>query len=195
MKNLGKLDWRTLQRYTSPQAVKDFDAFLDSLPVNAGYNALIAAGIAWIIAGAAVVFTSMQVDRVSTLRTELMKVEALQPPIPQLLYIPVPKDQLDTLGKKIVATYPGVAVTAESDGKAKVSATDTDYFPQFMAAVSTLQNGGANWRVLMDDFCVGRDCTGQSLSTTLKIEIARIGEPAAIPEIGAATEGGAPPMQ
>ena len=177
MKDLGKIDWRVVQRYTSPQAVKDFDAFLDALPINVGYNALIAAGLAWIIAGAAVLFTSIEVDRVTNLRAEMMKVEALQPPIPQLKYFPVGKASIDALGKKIAETYKGITVISAGDGKATVSATDTDYFAQFMAAVNTLQNGGRNWRTSIETFCVGRDCKTSKLVATLKIELAKISDP------------------
>lgn len=177
MKNLNNIDWNVIKRYTSPQAVKDFDAFLDALPVNAGYNALIAAGIAWIIAGGAVLFTSMEVDRVSTLRTELAKVESLQPPIPLLNYFPVGKADIDTLGKKITATYPGLSVVTTGDGKVTISASDTDYFPQFLAGVSTMQYGGKNWRVTTDSMCAGIECKVSKLVATLKVDVATIGAP------------------
>lgn len=177
MADFGKIDWRVLQRYTSSQGIKDFDLFLDSLPINVGYNALIAAGMVWVIAGAAVLFASMQVEKVTSLRAEMIKVEALQPPIPQLVYSPVSQQEIETLGKKINETYPGINVSQSGEGRAIVSAQETGYFPQFMAAISTLENGGKNWRITLDEMCMGRDCVGSKLSATLKVEFARISEP------------------
>lgn len=176
-----------MQRYTSPQAVKDFDSFLDSLPINVGYNALIAAGVAWAIAGMSVLFTSIEVGKMSTIRAEMMKVEALQPPIPQLQYFPINKGALDDLAKNIESTYDGVSVTSPGDGKLTVSANDTDYFSRFMAAITTVQNSGRAWRVTVDTLCTGMDCKGSKLNATLNVENATIGAPA--PEAAETPEG------
>lgn len=177
MKNLGKIDWRAMQRYTNSQSVKDFDKFLDALPLNVGYNALIAAGIAWALAGASVLFTSMEIEKVSKLRAEILKVETLQPPIPVLKYTPVPKASLDKLVKKIEETYKGVSLIVGGDGIVTLSATDTDFWPQYLAAISTLKNGGKNWKVTMNTMCVGQECTGSKLATSLKIEAVRVDIP------------------
>jgi hypothetical protein len=175
LKNQGNIDWNAIKRYTSPQAIKDFDKFLDALPMNVGYNALIAAGIAWLVAGSSIFFTSLQVEKVSTIRTELAKVEALKPPIPTIQYVTVPNATVKALEDKIIETYKGVSLTG-SPTALIVSAADTDYFPQFLAAINTLQNGGKNWRVSISTLCVGTDCPANKLMATLKIEIAKIGE-------------------
>ncbi len=177
MKEFGKIDWRALQRYTNPQAMKDLDQFLDALPITAGYNALIAAGIAWVLAGAAVLFTSTEVSNASQLRAEMAKVESLQPPIPVLQYLPVPKDSIERISKRVTESYKGISVVV-SAGKAVVSASDTDFFPQFLAAISTIENGGKTWKVSLDKLCVGKDCKGAKLSADLKVESVRVGEPA-----------------
>lgn len=183
MKQPGKIDWGGIvQRYTNPQAMKDLDQFLDALPVTAGYNALIAAGMAWALAGGAVLFASAEVSNASKLRAEMAKVESLQPPIPVLQYVPVPKDGIERVSKKLMESYKGVTVAVSGPGKALVSASDTDFFPQFLAAISTLENGGKNWKVSLDKLCVGKDCKSAKLSADLKIESVRVGEPPPPPE-------------
>lgn len=174
MKNVGNIDWSVLKRATSPQGMKDLNIFLDALPMNVGYNALIAAGIAWVLAGAAVLFTSMQIENVSHLRAELAKVGAMKPPIPLIKYEPVPEASLDALKKKILETYKGINFVGGASGLT-LSAADTDYFPQFLAALSTLENGGKNWRVSVDSMCVGSDCPSSKLLAVLKVEVARVG--------------------
>lgn len=176
MKDLSKIDWRSVQRYASPQAMKDFDRFLDAMPLNVGYNALIAAGIIWLVAGASVLFTSMEVEKVSKLRAELMEVEALQPPIPTLKHIAVPKAALDQVVKNVGETFKGISLIT-TDGEVTVSAADTDFFPQFLGAVSFLQNGAKSWKVKISTMCVGRDCSGSKLSANFKVETVRVGEP------------------
>jgi hypothetical protein len=172
-----KIDWNMLKRYTSPQAVKDFDRFLDSLPLNVGYNALIAAGLAWVLAGGAVFFTSIETAKVSKVRTALAQVRALQPPIPVLKYTPVSQATLKALEEKLEKTYKGISLKTGVDGEVTVSAADTDFFPQFLGAISALQRGGKNWKVRIDTLCVGRECAVSKLLAVLKVESVRVGEP------------------
>lgn len=182
LKGFDNINMRTLQRYTSPQAIKDFDKFMDDMPTNVGYNALIAAGLAWLIAGASVVFTAIEIGKVTGLRTEMMKIETLQPSIPVLKYTPVGKTEIDNIGKKIEETYFGVKVISSAEGEATVSAADTDNWPQFMAAINTLENGAKNWKVKFSTLCVGRDCAGSKLSAVVKIDYVRIDQPSVIPD-------------
>lgn len=173
--DLKKLE-SNFKKYTSPQAVKDFDAFLDAMPLNVGYNALIAAGLAWMLAGTAVWFASMETEKVSKLHTDLMEVEALRPPVPILIYSPVSTEVLLPLTKKIMDTYKGINI-AVTGGDVNITATDTDYFPQFLAAISYLQRGGKNWKVRINTLCAGRECQGNRLQASLKVEMVRFGDP------------------
>lgn len=175
--DIKKINWAGMvNKYTDPQAVKDLDRFLDALPVNVGYNALIAAGVAWLIAGSAIFFTSQETEKVSKLHADLMQVQALQPPVPVLQYVPIGQVPIAALAERISKTYKGITLTPENGG-VTVTGADTDYFPQFLAAISTLQRGGRNWKVKVDKLCVGRACTGPHLSASLKIEQVRFGDP------------------
>ncbi len=171
------LDPKVIQRYTSSQAVNDFDKFLDALPLNVGYNALIAMGIMWMIAGGAMFFVSGEVEKVTLMNKELKEVQALQPPIPVLKYVPIGAKRLKEFSERVGETYKGLVIMPRSDGKVVITAHDTDYFPQFISAISYFQRGGKNWKVVMDYLCVGRDCTGSKLAANLKIDVVRIGEP------------------
>jgi hypothetical protein len=159
-----------IQKYTSPQALKDFDSFLDNLPLNVGNNALIAAGVVCLMGAASMWFCAEQLQNVSKLRTELTNVQALQPPVPVLKYVPVKVDVLKPVAAKIEATFKGVKLDA-TDGDVKISAADTDYFPQFLAAISYLQRGGRNWKVKTESMCVGRECKAAKLSADMKVEM------------------------
>lgn len=176
--DMKNIDWNAVfKKYTDPQAVKDFDKFLDALPLNVGYNALIAAGMAWILAGGAVLFASMETQKVSQTHAELMKVQALQPPIPVLQFIPVPQATLKDVTKNLGEIFKGISIVQSGDGKMIVSAQDTDYFPQFLAAISYIQRGGPNWKVGIDTFCAGRECQGSKLSATIQIDVIKVGDP------------------
>lgn len=174
--DLKKIDWVSFKRYTNPQAVKDLDRFLDAIPMTVGYNALIAASITCMMAGTAIFFVSGEIEKISKMHTELFQIEALRPPVPVIQYVPVSKGIIDTHATKITETYKGVRIVT-AEGSATVTAEDTDYFPQFLAAISTLQRGGKNWKVQIDTLCVGRACASQKLTANLKISTVRIGEP------------------
>jgi hypothetical protein len=186
------IDWGKLKRFASPQGLKELDSFLDGLPLNAGYNAIIAAGLTWLIAGTAVFFTVMQIEKVSSIRAELAKVSSLKPPVPVIKYVPVPDAALKAVQDKLLKAYKGLNMTVAA-GVITLSANDTDYFPQFLAAVSFLQSGGRNWRVKLETMCVGLDCPTSKLTATLKAEIARVGEPEPEVKPEEATDGATPP--
>lgn len=173
----SKFDLNALKRLANPQAVKDFDKFLDALPVNVGYNALIAAGIAWVVAGAALLFASTETAHVNKLRTDLLAVEALKPPVPAIEYIPASSEALENLRQKIQKTFKGTTVLIRTEGVVTLSANDSDYYPQFQAAISHFENGGRNWKVSIVSMCAGRECKGAALQADLKVEIARITTP------------------
>ncbi len=171
------LDPKVIQRYTNSQAMSDFDKFLDDLPLNVGYNALIAMALIWVIAAGSWFFVSMEVEKVTIMNKELKEVQALKPPIPVLKYVPVGSKHLKEFSAKVAETYKGLVILPRNDGRVVITAHDTDYFPQFISAISYFQRGGRNWKVVMEYFCVGKDCTGSKLTANLKIDIVRIGEP------------------
>ncbi|MBI3440960.1 MAG: hypothetical protein HY052_04030 [Proteobacteria bacterium] len=173
-----KIDWVVLKRYASSQAIRDLDRFLDAVPMTVGYNALIAASFAWLLAGSALFFTSIETGKVTKMHADLMQIQALRPPIPVLKSVPVNASALKALATKIAALYKGVLLT-ESEGGVVITAQDTDYFPQFISAISYLQRGGKNWKVQIETLCVGSACTGAKLAAKLKVESVRISEPEA----------------
>jgi hypothetical protein len=171
------LNMATIQKYTSAQAMKDFDSFLDALPLNVGYNALIAASLVCLMGAASVWFSAEELQKVSQLHSDLTNVQALQPPVPVLKYAAVSQAILKPLTDKIAATFPGIKVTASGEGEVRITAQDTDYFPQFLAAISYTQRGGRNWKVRTTALCVGRDCKPDFLSIQLKVETVIFGAP------------------
>ena len=174
--NLKDFNMATIQKYTSPQAMKDLDAFLDALPINVGYNALIAAGVVCLMGASSVWFSALQLQNVSKLHSDLTNVQALQPPVPVLKYAPVSAAVLKPLVEKIQNTFKGIRVEA-GDGTVKMVAQDTDYFPQFLAAVSYLQRGGRSWKVKTQTLCVGRECKSDKLYAEFKVDMVLFGTP------------------
>ena len=175
--DLRQINIGTIQKYTSPQAIKDFDRFLDALPLNVGYNALIAAGAVCLMGAASVWFSAVELEKVSKLHSDLTNVQALQPPVPVLKYAPVNQKLLQPLVEKVQSTFKGITIIVPSDGEIKISATDTDYFPQFLATISYLQRGGRNWKVNTNSLCVGRDCKGNKLFADLKVDVIQFDQP------------------
>src|ERR1700759_346029 len=99
--DLKNFNMATLQRYTSPQAMKDLDAFLDDMPLTVGYHALIAAGIVCLMAACSVWFSAVELQKGSKLHADLTNVQALQPPVPVLKYAPVSQAVLKPLAEKV----------------------------------------------------------------------------------------------
>lgn len=162
------LDFRKVQRYLSPQAMEDLNAFLEKLSQNAGHTVLMAAGIAWAGAAASGLFATIQIKALIESRAKLAEAEALLPPVPKIEDIPVPKNEVEAFVKTLKDTYRGVDIKS-TGSTIVISSKTTAAFSEFREAVGHVQNGGAGWRVSIDKLCVGRECQTYQLGASLKI--------------------------
>ena len=168
-----KIDFdHLIKKYTNPQAVKELDKFLDAMPMNVGYNALIAAGLAWLLAGCMILFASMESTKMAEIQAELAKVEALKPPVPVLDNINVGQNQLKQFVETVDGLYPGIAFKVNR-GSLSVSGSLAHY-AQFRGAISHVQSGGKSWQVEFKRLCVGRECKGPQLQADLNIKIVKV---------------------
>src|SRR5690606_30070816 len=94
-------DWRSLKKYTDPKVSGDLNAFLEQLPQNAGQSILIAAGIAWAMAGALGLYTSIQARQLTEFRAELAKAEALKPIVPIIKDVPIDPKEVSAFVEKV----------------------------------------------------------------------------------------------
>lgn len=165
---LKEFDWRSLQKYTSPKASRDFNSFLEKLPQNAGQTMLIIAGVAWATAGATGLFTTVQIQKLTEVRAELQEANAVQPSVPQIKDVAVSPKEVETFVEKVQNTYRGLKISSNGP-RITITATTTAAFGQFREAVGHVQNGGSGWRVNIDKFCVGRECKKYPLFASLRI--------------------------
>lgn len=172
-----KFDFAQLKRLADPNAAKDLDRFLDSLPTNVGYNALIAAGLTWILAAGAVLFAMTQATQVSELRAELLAVESMRPPVPQIDFVPVSKTALERFIEDVerIDLYPVLTFRVGSDGKMEISGNEQE-FTAMTYAIGHIQGGGKNWHVAIEDMCIGPECQGGTLKANLKISTIKVGD-------------------
>jgi len=166
----------TLKHLLSARSIRDFDEFLDSLPLNVGYNALLFVGIMWAIAAGTLFFTINQADKAAALRSNIMEVRALKPPVPQVEYKDVDRKKLEEFSEFVKKTFQDINVVTRNGGQVILSAQDTDFFPQFISAISYFQRGARNWKVNIKELCVGRDCKTTKLMALLIVQTVNIGE-------------------
>ncbi len=172
-----KFDVNKLKRLMDPNAAKDLDKFLDNLPATVGYNALIAAGLTWLLAAGAVLFAMTEASKVAELRTELLKVESLQPPVPVIDFVPVGKSQLDGFVESVerINLYPVLTFRVAGDGKLEIN-SKAEEFTAMTYAIGHVQGGGKNWKVEVDSMCIGDECQGGTLQTSLKVSTIKVGD-------------------
>ena len=167
-KQLKDFNWRSLSKYTSPQAAADFNTFLEKMPQNAGQTMLIIAGVAWAAAGASGLYTAVQLQELTKLRAELQSAEAVKPRVPEIKDVAIEEAAVKTFVDRISETYTGLSI--KSNGASiEVAGKATGQFGQFREAVGHVQNGGSGWRVNIENFCVGRECKTMPLRAVLKI--------------------------
>ena len=165
---LGNFDWRSLKRYTSPQATHDLNRFLENLPQHTGNSVLIAAAVIWAAAGGLGLYTFVQSRALAELRTEFSEMEAVQPNVPTVTNVAETPQKVSDFVDMAEIAYPNLEMRANGSS-IYIGASDTRYFPQFREAIGHVQNGGPGWRVNIDELCVGRQCTSKPLAIQLKV--------------------------
>lgn len=177
--NLKSFDWRSLQKYMDPKSSGDLNAFLEKLPQNAGQTVLIAAGIAWAMAGALGLYTSIQTRQLTELRAELAKAEALTPIVPKISDVPIDKKEVEAFIGKVSKAYDGLNIKANGS-TIVITSGQTSNFAKFREAIGHMQNGGSGWRVTLDKLCVGRECGDKDkLGIALKVNKVSVENPSA----------------
>lgn len=174
---MKSFDWRSLKKYTSPQASDDLNKFLEKMPTNVGQTMLIIAACAWGAAGAMGLYATVQIQQLTEMRAELEEAEALQPIVPRISDIPIPANEVTTFVEKIKDVYRGIDIRA-SGSTVILTAKSTGNFGQWREAIGHVQNGGSGWRVNVDKLCVGRECTNNMpLAAALKINKVSVTNP------------------
>jgi len=167
-KSIKDFDYRSLKKYTSPQAGNDLNAFLEKLPQHSGQTMLIIAGVAWASAGAVGLFTAVQLQKMAEIRIELEEADALKPIVPQIVDKAVSPNQVEEFADHAKDIYAGLDFGA-SGARITMTSKSLAAFGQFREAIAHVQNGGQGWRVSVDKLCVGRECERYPLSATLTI--------------------------
>jgi len=120
--NLKSFDWKSLQKYFSSQSADDLNRFLEKMPQNAGQTILIAAGIAWAMAGALGLYTAIQTQQLTELRAKLMATEALKPSVPKIKNIAIPKAEVEKfVGQGWRVSLENLCVGRECDKRHKLA--------------------------------------------------------------------------
>lgn len=161
-------DPRSLQKLTNPQAAEDLNVFLEKLPQHAGQTMLIVAGVVWAAAGAVGLFTTVQLQALTELRVELQEAQALNPIVPTIKKKPVDAASMRRFVEGMTEVYKGLNLKVAGSGLT-MNARSTNAYGQFREAIGHIQNGGAGWKIDIDELCVGRECEGGALMAALKI--------------------------
>ena len=175
-KKLKSFDWRSLKKYASPQASEDLNKFLEKMPVNVGQTMLVIAAVAWIAAGGIGLYVTVQLQKLTELKTELEEAEALQPRVPMISDVAINSKEVGQFVDSIKDIYTGIDIRSNGSTVTLTSKT-TANFGQWREAIGHVQNGGSGWRVNVEKLCVGRECERDALSASLKINKVSVQSP------------------
>lgn len=170
-----KFNVNSFNKYLSAQAMGDFNRFLEELPLRTGYGVLIAGGVAWLLAGLAIVYATTVAREVADIRSDLVKSEALKPVVPKLTEIPVPEAELEKFVQRVNPLYKDVNITS-SKNVISFQANSGRFFGAYREAINHAYNGGQGWRLSLQSICVGRECSkkgflsGEFKVSRLKVE-------------------------
>lgn len=176
LKSLRSFNWRSLQKLTNAQSAKDFNIFLEHLPQNVGQTMLIIAGVAWAAAGLIGLYTTVQMQKLTELRSKMQEAEAVKPVVPQIKDVAVNADEVTDFLNRTTEIYKTLEIKG-SGSTINVNAGSTAQFAAFREAISHIQNGGSGWRVSVSHLCVGRECEGKPLSASLNINKVSVDKP------------------
>lgn len=163
----------SFQRLLTPQGFKDIESFVDQLPVRAGQGVLLAAALAWLVAGCMILFASMEAKDVLGIRKSIMEVEALKPSIPTLNKAAVDSLEVERVGKKLAELYPQLRIST-SASTVEIVADTLEKYGVFREAVGHLMNAGKKWRIDIVSMCAGRECKDASGRVAGKFNVYRL---------------------
>ncbi len=174
--NPKSYNFASLQKYLQPKAADDLNHFLEGLPHTVGHQVLIAAGIAWVAAGAFGLYTFIETKKMIELRAKLSDMKSLKPLVPEIKNVPVTPDEVSTFVQELSEIYRGLSIKSQGS-TIQITAADTSRFAEFREAVGHVQNGGAGWQVSVERLCVGRECDRDKLAVLLKINKVSVDKP------------------
>ena len=137
---------------------------------------LIIAGIAWSVAGVLGLYTTVQIQELTEFRAQLQDAEAIRPIVPVIRDVPVSHADVRGFVDRMAKTYPTLDVSG-SGAVINIKANSTAQFGKFREAIGHIQNGGTGWRVNIQNLCVGRECQGDGLGASLKINKVSVEKP------------------
>ncbi|MGH1402668.1 MAG: hypothetical protein ACRBDL_00335 [Alphaproteobacteria bacterium] len=168
-KMIKGFDWRSLNKFVSPRAMGDLNAFLEKLPQNTSKSLLVITGIIWGVAAAIGLFTTVKMQELAELVSEREEAQALKPIVPRIRDKPVNATQFNSFVDNLQEIYKGLEIKGNG-ANIVVSAKSTAQFGQFREAIGHVQNGGAGWRVNVERLCVGKECGSKdALNASLRI--------------------------
>ncbi|HCK32152.1 MAG: hypothetical protein CMH32_01600 [Micavibrio sp.] len=152
-----------IKQLTGPNSTQDMMTFFEGLPSKAGKTLLVAGGVAWMVAGVAILYGSIQSDKIAQMRIDLAQTEALTPPVPTVKNINVDQGQIEYFVTRAAEEYKKTGVDIKNEnGKIVISGNTGRQYGAFREAIGHIQNGGDGWRVSVEQLCVGRECAGKS---------------------------------
>lgn len=185
---LRDFDWRRLQRFTEPQAMKDLDQFLDNLPQRAGKNALMIAAAIWCLAAIGLFLVFHNAQSLKDIQKQLSIAEGTLITVPKLTYNPIDAQILRPTLEKLKKIYPSLIIEMQDGVAISVKASTTRDFPAWRAAIGDIAYGGQGWKIGVRTLCAGRDCKGEPLQASLLVQNVDIQIPEASIADAAATE-------
>ncbi|MFA5593493.1 MAG: hypothetical protein WC989_09305 [Micavibrio sp.] len=175
--DLKKLDISALKKLTDPKAAGDLNVFLEKMPQHVGQTVLIAAGIAWAMAGALGLYASVQARQLTEFRADLAKAEATQPSVPRISDVPIAPAEVEAFITKVAPSYPGLNMQVKGSSII-ITSSYTGDFGKFREAIGHMQNGGSGWRVTLEKLCVGRECGDKDkLGVSLRVNKVSVENP------------------
>ncbi|MAM35093.1 MAG: hypothetical protein CMH28_08470 [Micavibrio sp.] len=168
MAKKSKFDINSLKRYLGANSSRDLNQFLETVPEHVGRVSLIAAGIAWGAAAALGLYTIMQTQDLTTMRTELQNAEAVKLSVPTIKKTDVATSDLKNYEDTAKEIYKNLSIRVNGN-KITVTASTTANYAEFREALGHILAGGKGWQVDLTDLCVGRECGNNKLSATLEV--------------------------
>lgn len=175
--DLKSLNLSAFKKLTDPKLAGDLNTYLENLPEKAGHTILIAAGIAWAVAAAAGLFTTIKLQQMTELRNTAKEASALVPVVPKISDSPISPDEVKRFAENASKAYKGLSISTNGSTLI-ITSNNTANYAQFREAIGHVQNGGNGWRVSLQKFCVGRECDRQfKLAASLSVNKVSVEKP------------------
>jgi hypothetical protein len=131
-------------------------------------SSLIILGISWVCAAGLMILAFSAYGRIAEIGRTVEYGVVGMPKIPQLVFLPVPREDVQSAVSRYEGIGRGIRIESQADGTVIVSTAAAHNFQDWLLIMGFLEMTNPEWRWTVKKMCAAAACQGNSLQAHLQ---------------------------